>query len=334
LRSSIILRRTDFLFWLSFFADDSLYINCGGANTVFDGKEFEGDSATLNYYNTTKGNWAYSCSGDFGSETYDSTNYIKNVECGDCDPSDSAATQLYNSSRLCPLSLTYYGFCLFEGNYTVKLYFAETVYQNDEDYSILGKRVFDVYIQVTAIFFCSFFQKFPSFNIHFWIQGKRELTDFNIKENATGTNRTQNFTAHVVDDHLLTIHFFWAGKGSFQVPGYSYSSTAALSLNGPLVAGISVTASKELHSLNFVDQRFLLHFIWINIFFLLSSTICIQTSKLARDYLLHKLQGLLQVQYLLLYFCWLSCGKWAGCGKASWMVPLHANLRSLCITLP
>ncbi|XP_024465446.2 probable LRR receptor-like serine/threonine-protein kinase At1g53440 [Populus trichocarpa] len=199
---------------------DSLYINCGGANTVFDGKEFEGDSATLNYYNTTKGNWAYSCSGDFGSETYDSTNYIKNVECGDCDPSDSAATQLYNSSRLCPLSLTYYGFCLFEGNYTVKLYFAETVYQNDEDYSILGKRVFDVYIQ-----------------------GKRELTDFNIKENATGTNRTQNFTAHVVDDHLLTIHFFWAGKGSFQVPGYSYSSTAALSLNGPLVAGISVTAN-------------------------------------------------------------------------------------------
>ncbi|KAG6743535.1 hypothetical protein POTOM_052234 [Populus tomentosa] len=198
---------------------DSLYINCGGGETVVDGKVFEADSATLNYHLARRENWAYSCSGDFGSKTYDSSDYIKNVDCGDCDP---AETQLYNSSRLCPLSLTYYGFCLFQGNYTVKLYFAETVYQNDKDYSNLGKRVFDVYIQ-----------------------GKRELTDFNIKENATGTNKTwtASFTAYVGDDHLLNIHLFWAGKGFFQVPGSSYRSTAALSLNGPLVSGISVTAN-------------------------------------------------------------------------------------------
>ena len=99
---------------------------------------------------------------------------------------------------------------------------------------------------------------------------------------ASGTNKTwtASFTAYVGDDHLLTIDFFWAGKGSFLLPGFSYSSTAALSLNGPLVSGISVTASKELRALNFVEQRFLLPFIWINNFFLLSSTICIQTSKL------------------------------------------------------
>jgi hypothetical protein len=112
---------------------------------------------------------------------------------------------------------------------------------------------------------------------------------------ASGTNKTwtANFTAYVGDDYLLTIDFFWAGKGTFQEPSFSYAP-AALSLKGPLVSGISVTASKELHSLNFVEQIFLLHFIWINIFFLLSSTICIQTSKLAaRNYLLHKLQGLL-----------------------------------------
>jgi len=169
LRSSIILRRTDFLYWLSFFADDSLYINCGGGETEVDGKVFEADSTTLNYHLARRENWAYSCSGDFGLKTYDSSDYIKNMECGDCD---SAETQLYNSSRLCPLSLTYYGFCLFKGNYTVKLYFAETVYQSDEHYSNLGKRVFDVYIQVTAIFFCSFFKKFPPFNIHFWYRGR------------------------------------------------------------------------------------------------------------------------------------------------------------------
>ncbi|KAI9388006.1 hypothetical protein POPTR_010G155600v4 [Populus trichocarpa] len=197
---------------------DSLYINCGGGETVVDGKVFEADSTTSNYHSAPRKNWAYSCSGDFGSKTYDSSDYIKNEECGVCD---SAGTQLYNSSRLCPLSLTYYGFCLFKGYYTVKLYFAETVYQNDEDYSNSGKRVFDVYIQ-----------------------GKRELKDFNIKENATGTNKTwtASFTAYVGDDHLLNIHFFWAGKGSFQVPGFSYS-TDALSLNGPLVSGISVTAN-------------------------------------------------------------------------------------------
>nr|XP_034915523.1 probable LRR receptor-like serine/threonine-protein kinase At1g53430 [Populus alba] len=197
---------------------DSLYINCGGGGTVFDGKEFEADSATSNYYSAPRNNWAYSCSGDFGSKTYDSTDYIKNVECEDCDP---ARTLLYNSTRLCPLSLTYYGFCLFKGNYTVKLYFAETVYQNDEDYSNLGKRVFDVYIQ-----------------------GKKELKDFNIKEMASGTNKTwtQSFTAFVGDDHLLTIHFFWAGKGSFPVPDFSYTPVA-LYQNGPLVAGISVTAN-------------------------------------------------------------------------------------------
>jgi hypothetical protein len=101
------------------------------------------------------------------------------------------------------------------------------------------------------------------------------------------------------------------------------------------VAGISVTASKELHVFYFCWANISVTLYLVKKKFLVSSTICIQTSKLvARDYLLHKLQGLLQVQYLLLYFCWLSCGKWAGCGKASWMVPLHANLKSLCTTLP
>ena len=65
---------------------------------------------------------------------------------------------------------------------------------------------------------------------------------------ATGTNKTwtASFTAYVGDDHLLNIHFFWAGKASFQELVFS-NAPAALSLNGPLVAGISVTASKELH---------------------------------------------------------------------------------------
>ncbi|KAJ6864016.1 hypothetical protein NC651_034745 [Populus alba x Populus x berolinensis] len=77
---------------------------------------------------------------------------------------------------------------------------------------------------------------------------------------ASGTNKiwSQDFPAYVGDDHLLTIHFFRAGKGTFLEPRF-FNSPAALSLNGPLVSGISITGGKDLHSLNFVQQRFLLH---------------------------------------------------------------------------
>jgi hypothetical protein len=77
---------------------------------------------------------------------------------------------------------------------------------------------------------------------------------------ARGTNKTWTANFTVEDDHLLNIHFFWAGKGYFQDPFLS-NAPAALSLNGPLVSGISVTASKEMRALNFVEQRFLLPFI-------------------------------------------------------------------------
>ena len=55
---------------------------------------------------------------------------------------------LYKTARFCPVSLTYYGFCLRKGSYTVELHFAETIYTRDEYYSNLGTRIFDVYIQV------------------------------------------------------------------------------------------------------------------------------------------------------------------------------------------
>ena len=65
---------------------------------------------------------------------------------------------------------------------------------------------------------------------------------------ASGTNKTwtASFTAYVGDDHLLTIDFFWAGKGSLYNPP---------ALNGPLVSAISVTPSKKKKHffLNFVS---------------------------------------------------------------------------------
>lgn len=56
-------------------------------------------------------------------------------------------SDLYKDARISPVSLTYYGLCLLEGNYSVKLHFAEIKITND-GYGSLGKRIFDIYIQV------------------------------------------------------------------------------------------------------------------------------------------------------------------------------------------
>ncbi|KAL5769278.1 hypothetical protein ACOSQ2_016061 [Xanthoceras sorbifolium] len=134
----------------------------------------------------------------------------------------SLEAPLYEKARLCPQALTYYGFCLQNGNYTVKLHFAETVYAKDEDYSSLGKRVFDIYIQ-----------------------GTRVWKDYNIKQRARGPNKICNetFTAHV-KDNLLEIRLFWAGKGSMYNPP---------SLNGPLISAISVTPDFRVGGLSYAQ---------------------------------------------------------------------------------
>lgn len=39
--------------------------------------------------------------------------------------------ELYMDARVSPLSLTYYGFCLGNGNYTVNLHFAEIMFTDN-----------------------------------------------------------------------------------------------------------------------------------------------------------------------------------------------------------
>ena len=60
-----------------------------------------------------------------------------------------ANPELYMNARLSPLSLTYYAFCLGTGTYKINLHFAEIKFTNDATYSSLGRRVFDIYIQVS-----------------------------------------------------------------------------------------------------------------------------------------------------------------------------------------
>ncbi|CAL5403105.1 unnamed protein product [Camellia sinensis] len=186
----------------------SFHINCGGSDVAVDGKTYEKDtdSAGSSWFFISTTNWAFSSTGDFvednrPSKTYNWTNTsrlsMKNSE-------------LYMNARLSPLSLTYYGFCLLNGNYTVNLHFAEIMFTDDETYFSVGRRTFDVHIQ-----------------------GKRVLEDFNIEHAAGGVGKEtiQNFTAEVTES-TLDIRFYWAGRGTTAIPFKG--------VYGPLISAISV----------------------------------------------------------------------------------------------
>ncbi|KAL5804819.1 hypothetical protein ACOSQ3_031619 [Xanthoceras sorbifolium] len=143
----------------------SLHINCGGREVTINGNTtFEDDtySAGPSRYVLSGSNWAFSSTGDFlddgsSTDTYILTNSSRHL---------MNDTQLYMQARLSPISLTYYGFCMGNGNYTVNLQFAEIMFTDDKTYSSFGRRIFDVYIQ-----------------------GKLVLEDFNIEDEAGGAGK-------------------------------------------------------------------------------------------------------------------------------------------------
>jgi hypothetical protein len=71
--------------------------------------------------------------------------------------------ELYMNARLSPLSLTYYAFCLGNANYKVDLHFAEIIFTDDKTYNSLGRRIFDIYIQVVITIYFHFHQAIFSY---------------------------------------------------------------------------------------------------------------------------------------------------------------------------
>ncbi|KAJ8616582.1 hypothetical protein MRB53_035954 [Persea americana] len=194
----------------------SLHINCGGDEVALTINEThrkttfkeDQDPAGASKYFSSKENWAFSNTGDFMDNNKEPDIYIaSNISRLTMPDFD-----LYMKARISPLSLTYYGLCLWNGNYTVKLHFAEIRFKEGRTYKSLGKRIFDVYIQ-----------------------GKLVLKDFNIEDEAGGTHRAvvKNFTA-IVKTNTLEIRFYWSGKGTQSIP---QSGTY-----GPLISAISVDA--------------------------------------------------------------------------------------------
>ncbi|PIA30447.1 hypothetical protein AQUCO_05500015v1 [Aquilegia coerulea] len=192
------------------FRSHSFHINCGGREIIANGStKYDDDSDSAgasNYFLSRENNWAFSSTGNFMDDDINPDNF-KAANTSKLAMNDS---QLYMTARLSPISLSYYGFCLINGNYTVNLHFAEIIFTNDNTFKTLGRRVFDIYIQ-----------------------GKLVLRDFNIVDEAGGAGKAviKNFTA-VVTGTTLEIRFHWAGKGTVGIPFRG--------IYGPLISAISV----------------------------------------------------------------------------------------------
>ena len=118
-----------------------------------EGNDYEDDSAPSgpSRYYTDNIRWASSSTGLFTDNS--EANYIAT----NASLLNMANPELYTTARLCPLSLRYYGICLQKGNYNVSLHFAEIIFTDDQTFSSVGRRLFDVSIQVFVSIMKSFF---------------------------------------------------------------------------------------------------------------------------------------------------------------------------------
>ncbi|KAK1354054.1 LRR receptor-like kinase resistance protein [Heracleum sosnowskyi] len=190
--------------------DSKFSINCGGPQiTTSDGIVYERDNETLgpatNYVTATK-RWAVSNVGRYAGSTnpqykFSSTSTITNT----LDP------ELIQTTRISAGSLRYYGLGLQNGNYTVKLQFAEIAVLNPPTWRSLGKRIFDIYIQGNLIF-----------------------KEFDIRKEAGSSFRAISKDYKVqVSENYLEVHLFWAGKGTCCIPD--------VGIYGPSISAISAT---------------------------------------------------------------------------------------------
>ncbi|KAF2302939.1 hypothetical protein GH714_011404 [Hevea brasiliensis] len=194
----------------------SLHINCGGGATNIGDISYVADeeSGAAAKYVPTRESWEISNTGHFWSKNRSASDYIaQNLSILRMENSE-----LYTRARLSPLSLTYYVRCLVNGNYNVKLHFAEIVLRDNSSYYSLGRRIFNVYIQEKLV-----------------------LKDFDIRKEAGGVDKVtiQNFKV-LVEDGTLGIHLRWAGKGTTAVP--------IRGTYGPLISAIDVESGKLIQA--------------------------------------------------------------------------------------
>ena len=130
--------------------DANFSINCGGQEMPADGIVYEAEKESSFgpawYYVTDTKKWAVSNVGRFAER-----NIQRYVQITSAQVIATSTPELYQTSRMSPGSLRYYGLGLDNGLYKVTLFFAETGFGNrsSQTWKSLGRRVFDIYIQVT-----------------------------------------------------------------------------------------------------------------------------------------------------------------------------------------
>ncbi|XP_024021432.1 probable LRR receptor-like serine/threonine-protein kinase At1g56140 [Morus notabilis] len=194
----------------------SFAIKCGGPQfkghdgTVYEADEFVLGPAKFYVINEM---WAVSKVGLFADKRGD-----LDLESTKAEVTGSNENPvLFQTARMTPGSLRYYGLGLVNGNYTITLHFAEIGFPNrdSETWPGLARRVFDIYIQ-----------------------GRLEQKDFEIAKEAGGVEKAKvkNFTV-TVSENYLEIHLFWAGKGTCCIPRHGYY--------GPLIAALHASSDKN-----------------------------------------------------------------------------------------
>ncbi|XP_022927452.1 probable LRR receptor-like serine/threonine-protein kinase RFK1 isoform X1 [Cucurbita moschata] len=199
------------------------FVNAGGNDLTMEVKNksvlYNGDAnvdgGTAKLYTDHDSYWGLSSTGDFmDDDDFQNTRYTLSLL-------SSNLSELYSTARRSPITLTYFHHCLDNGNYLVTLHFAELQFTNDETYTSLGRRKFDIYIQDRLV-----------------------LKNFDIEEEAGGAQKpTERVFANVsVINHVLEIRLYWAGKGTTRIPQRgSY---------GPLISAISVYSDVKYCSIH------------------------------------------------------------------------------------
>lgn len=130
---------------LNWFADSSFAVKCGGPQfSSSDRIVYESDNETLGpatYYVPRTQRWAVSNAGLFsrfpGYKITSPSQFTNTLDSG-----------LFQTARISAGSLRYYGLGLENGNYTVRLQFAESAILGTNTWRSVGRRLFDIYVQV------------------------------------------------------------------------------------------------------------------------------------------------------------------------------------------
>ncbi|KAM1108109.1 hypothetical protein TB2_004665 [Malus domestica] len=195
-----------------------LHVNCGGNDITVEGDKgdivYEGDGGieggSAEYFLNDNSYWGFSSTGDFMDDNdFQNTRYSVSL-------SSSNLSGLYTTARISPISITYFHYCLEDGNYTVSLHFAEIQFTNDQTYTSLGRRIFDIYVQDKVL-----------------------RKDFNIEDEAKMAQKPVVLQEHNVSvtNNILEIRFYFAGKGTTRIPERG--------VYGPLISAISVESNSR-----------------------------------------------------------------------------------------